>query len=69
MTGLVHDGMRVDTLIIGAGVAGFRAAIEAARRGNVLVVTKDDLTESATAYAQGGVAAVLGVDDSEEEDL
>ncbi|NRA95658.1 MAG: L-aspartate oxidase [Planctomycetes bacterium] len=54
----------VSTLIIGAGVAGYRSAIEAASGGTVLIVTKDDLRESATAYAQGGVAAVLGVDDS-----
>lgn len=56
--------VRVSTLIVGAGVAGYRAAIEAAPGGSVLIVTKDDLRESATAYAQGGVAAVLGADDS-----
>ena len=55
----------VDTLVVGAGVAGFRAAIEAAHGGSVLMVTKDGLRGSNTAYAQGGVAAVLGDDDSE----
>ena len=48
-------------------MAGYRSAIEAASGGSVLIVTKDDLRESATAYAQGGVAAVLGVDDSPQE--
>lgn len=65
-SGRCDPDVRVQTLIIGAGVAGFRAAIEAANGGAVLIVTKDDLRESATAYAQGGVAAVLGVDDSPE---
>jgi L-aspartate oxidase len=54
----------VPTLILGGGVAGFRAALEAAKRGPVLIVTKDHLHESNTAYAQGGVAAVFGEDDS-----
>ncbi|WP_263353706.1 L-aspartate oxidase [Acidicapsa acidisoli] len=45
-----------DYLIIGAGVAGLRAAIELADHGNVLVVTKESLGESNTHYAQGGIA-------------
>lgn len=57
---------RVDTLVLGGGVAGFRAATEAARGGRVLVVTKNAALESNTLYAQGGVAAVLGADDSFE---
>jgi L-aspartate oxidase len=52
-----------DFLIIGAGVAGLRAAIEAAEAGRVLVLTKDRLTESASEYAQGGIAAALSDDD------
>ena len=64
-TGQRAPDARVDTLIIGGGVAGYRAAIEAARDGGeVLVITKDGVRESATAYAQGGVAAVLGAEDS-----
>ena len=54
----------VETLVIGGGVAGYRAALEAARYGRVLVVTKDTLRESNSDYAQGGVAAVLSDDDS-----
>ncbi|MCK6484750.1 MAG: L-aspartate oxidase [Phycisphaerae bacterium] len=53
-----------DVLVVGGGVAGLRAAIEAARSGQVIVTTKDDLAESTTAYAQGGVAAVLDAADS-----
>jgi L-aspartate oxidase len=56
--------VETDVLVIGGGVAGFRAAIEAAQYGRVLVVTKDSLRESNSDYAQGGVAAVLSDDDS-----
>jgi L-aspartate oxidase len=55
----------VDYLIIGAGVAGLRAAIELAAHGIVLVVTKESLGESNTHYAQGGIAVAL----SGEEDV
>jgi L-aspartate oxidase len=47
---------QVDFLVMGAGVAGLRAAIELARYGEVLVVTKESLSESNTHYAQGGIA-------------
>src|SRR3984957_3620241 len=46
----------VDFLVMGAGVAGLRAAVELARHGQVLVVTKESLGESNTHYAQGGIA-------------
>src|SRR5271157_5816615 len=46
----------VDFLVMGAGVAGLRAAVELARHGDVLVVTKESLAESNTHYAQGGIA-------------
>ena len=46
----------VDYLVIGAGVAGLRAAIELANHGEVLVITKESLGESNTHYAQGGIA-------------
>ena len=55
--------METDFLIIGAGVAGLRAAIEASEAGNVLVLTKDRLTESSSEYAQGGIAVALADDD------
>ncbi len=47
---------RVDFLVLGAGVAGLRTAVELARHGDVLVVTKESLGESNTHYAQGGIA-------------
>jgi len=47
---------------MGAGVAGLRAAIELARYGEVLVVTKEALGESNTHYAQGGIAVAMGGD-------
>jgi len=58
------DIERVDFLIIGAGVAGLRAAIELAPHGSVLVLTKDVPTESASGYAQGGVAVALSDEDT-----
>lgn len=51
-------------LVVGSGVAGLTAALEAARYGPVTVVTKSALSESNTWYAQGGVAVVTGSDDS-----
>lgn len=51
--------------MIGAGVAGLRAAIELAGAGEVLVVAKDSLEESSSEYAQGGIAVAL----SDEDDV
>ncbi len=47
------------TLVIGAGVAGLRAAIAAAAHGEVIVLAKGELSENNTAWAQGGIATVL----------
>jgi L-aspartate oxidase len=52
-----------DFVIVGAGIAGLRAAIAAAPAGRVLVLAKNNLTESATQYAQGGIAAALSDED------
>jgi L-aspartate oxidase len=52
-----------DFIVIGSGVAGLRAAIELAAAGRVLVLAKKEVTESATHYAQGGVAAALSDED------
>lgn len=49
-----------DYLIVGAGIAGLRAAIELCQTGRVLVVTKEALGESNTHYAQGGIAVAMG---------
>ncbi len=55
--------MNPDFLVVGAGVAGLRAAIELADAGSVLVVAKDSLHESSSEYAQGGIAVALSDDD------
>ncbi|HEY6273279.1 MAG TPA: L-aspartate oxidase [Terriglobales bacterium] len=54
---------RVDFIVVGAGVAGLRAAIALAEAGKVLVLAKQELTESATQYAQGGIAVALSDED------
>jgi L-aspartate oxidase len=54
-----------DLLVLGSGIAGLTTALHAARTGmSVLVVTKGELSHSATRYAQGGVAAALAAPDS-----
>src|ERR1700758_4165862 len=56
-----------DFLIVGAGIAGLRAAIELSEAGRVLVITKEQLGESNTSYAQGGIAvAMSGKEDISE---
>ena len=60
--GDVIDGVhyhRHDVVIVGAGGAGMRAAIEAAPRANTAVITKLYPTRSHTGAAQGGMAAAL----------
>ena len=59
--------MDCDFLVIGSGIAGLLFALEAAAHGSVVLVTKRELGESNTRYAQGGVAAVWDDDDSFEE--
>jgi L-aspartate oxidase len=58
------DLIHVDFLVLGSGIAGLRAALGLTRHGEVLVVTKDQPTESNTGYAQGGVAVAMGSDDA-----
>jgi len=55
----------LDLLVLGSGVAGLSAAVRAASRGGlrVGVLTKGELSDSATRWAQGGVAAALGGDE------
>ena len=50
---------QVDYLVVGAGVAGLRAAVELADHGQVLVITKESVAESNTHYAQGGIAVAM----------
>jgi L-aspartate oxidase len=60
------ERLSADFLIIGSGIAGLRAAIELASAGRVLVLTKADLRAGSTGFAQGGIAAAMGEDDSVE---
>src|SRR3569832_2031261 len=52
-----------DFIVVGAGVAGLRAASALAEAGRVLLIAKEALTESNTQYAQGGVAVALSDED------
>src|SRR5690606_16627419 len=56
--------MFADVLIIGAGIAGVRAALEIDPRLRVVVVTKDRIEISSSSWAQGGIAGVLDPEDS-----
>lgn len=60
------ERMRTRFLVVGSGVAGLHTAWRASTEGDVMVVTKRSLFDSATAYAQGGIAAALGAGDSPE---
>lgn len=56
---------RFDVVVLGSGVGGASAALAAAAAGtSVALIAKDELRETNTHYAQGGVAAVLGADDT-----
>jgi len=56
--------IRADVAVVGTGIAGLFFALRMARYGSVVVVTKKEKPESSTNYAQGGIAAVFGSDDS-----
>jgi L-aspartate oxidase len=53
-----------DVLVLGGGIAGLTAAIAAARRWHVGLLTKASLNDTTTFLAQGGIAAALGESDS-----
>jgi L-aspartate oxidase len=55
-----------DYVIVGSGIAGLYAALLAREHGSVLVLTKSSIDECNTRYAQGGIAAPIGPDDSPE---
>ena len=58
--------MQKDFIVIGSGVAGLTFALKVCKFGSVGIITKDALEESATKYAQGGIASVMAEDDSFE---
>lgn len=59
----------VDVLIVGGGIAGLRATMAIDPSLSALVVTKDELKESNSAYAQGGIAGVLAPEDRFEDHI
>jgi L-aspartate oxidase len=61
------DFRQFDFLVLGSGIAGLFFALRVARHGRVAMVTKKRRADSNTNYAQGGIAAVLGRDDTLEE--
>lgn len=61
---------RADVVVVGSGIAGLTAALRARAIGRtVLLVTKAQVNEGSTRWAQGGIAAALSEDDSPEEHL
>lgn len=56
-------------VVIGSGIAGLIAAVEASKTCEVTLVTKSDLSESNTHYAQGGIAAVVSNEDTVAEHI
>src|SRR6478752_4770832 len=58
-----------DVLIVGSGAAGLTAALTLAETRKVLVLAKGSLTGGSTAWAQGGIAAVLDAGDTFEEHI
>ncbi len=56
-------------IVIGSGMAGLFAALEASALGPILLITKAELHEGSTRYAQGGIAAAIGPNDSPEQHL
>jgi succinate dehydrogenase/fumarate reductase flavoprotein subunit len=61
---------RADVIVVGSGVAGLTTALHARAAGlTVLLVTKAQVNEGSTRWAQGGIAAALSDDDSPEEHL
>ena len=57
---------KYDYIIIGSGIAGLYTALLAKEQGSVLVITKGSIEDCNTRYAQGGIAAAIGKDDSRE---
>ena len=59
----------VDFLIVGSGIAGLTFALKVAKHGKVCIVTKSRMDDTATSWAQGGIAAVMYNPDSYEKHI
>jgi len=55
-----------DYIIVGSGIAGLYTALLAKEQGSVLIITKGSIDDCNTKYAQGGIAAAIGKNDSPE---
>ncbi len=64
-----HDPYRHDVIVIGSGAAGLTAALNLAQRFKVAVLAKGDVDAGSTAWAQGGIAAVLEAGDTYESHI
>src|SRR4030042_1671326 len=53
-----------DYIVVGSGIGGLYTALLANEEGSVLVITKGSIDDCNTKYAQGGIAAAIGKDDS-----
>jgi L-aspartate oxidase len=58
--------MKYDCVIVGSGIAGLYTALLAKEQGSVLIITKGSIDDCNTRYAQGGIAAAIGKDDTPE---
>lgn len=61
--------MKFDVAIIGSGLAGLSVALHLAEKKNVVIVSKGELLEGASDWAQGGIAAVLDSGDSYDQHI
>ena len=60
---------KTDFLVIGSGVAGLSYALKAAEKGHVTIVTKGEMNECNTNYAQGGICCVTYPPDNFEKHI